>query len=112
MSYFKAFIDLIVQDLHLGKISSDLKDSLEEKVARLIDRRIEDALMSTLRDNDLEFYRHYVKYHPEAQKQQAFEAMIDHRPEIQDSIEDALVESYEEVMQASQAVSSRSFSDN
>ncbi|EKD93106.1 MAG: hypothetical protein ACD_28C00244G0013 [uncultured bacterium] len=106
MPYFKEFVHLIIQDLHLGRIPRRLKKSIEAHIVLLVDRRIEQVLFETLKEEDLNFYDHYVENHPQSDEQIAFEAMIDHRPEIQHSIENALVNSYEDIVQASKLVKS------
>ncbi|MFA6435926.1 MAG: hypothetical protein WCW30_02205 [Candidatus Gracilibacteria bacterium] len=93
------FIRGILKDLNLGKISDTLKQKLEFNLLDLLDQTIEKTLVAMLTEKDLAFYENYLKQHPDAKKEEAFDQMIAQRKEIQNAIQDALAQFYDDMMQ-------------
>lgn len=93
------FIHGILKDLNLGEISDALQKKIEFNLLDLLDQTIEKTLVDTLTEKDLTFYEDYLKQHPDAKKEEAFDKMIAQRKEIQNAIQDALAQFYDDMMQ-------------
>jgi hypothetical protein len=98
------FIQRIMKDLKVGDIKPNLKKALELRIGEIVDEQIEDALVSSVTEEDWQIYDDYRKDHPEANVQAAMQAMVDNHPEIQTVVQDALVGSYDDIMAREEAV--------
>jgi len=90
--------------LKLGKLTPDMSKTLEFRIEKVIDKQIQNALNSTLTDKDWQVYKTYVSEHPDAPKEDALDAMISNRPELQETLEGALHTSYNKMMMIGDAI--------
>lgn len=99
------FIQRIIKDLKLGEIGPNMQKTMELRIGEIVDEQIEGALTTTLTKDDWQIYKKFIKDHPDADKNQAFDAMLTNRPELRETIEDTLMDTYEDIMMRGDAVS-------
>jgi hypothetical protein len=104
MKTFLDFIHRIVKDLKLGKVGPNMQKALELRIGDIVDEQIEDALAHSLTEDDWRVYDDYLGTHPQADVQEAVQAMVTNRPNITEVVEGALISSYDDVMAREEAV--------
>lgn len=98
------FIQRIMKDLKLDRVAPTMREALELQLGKIIDRQIDNALKSTLTDEDWEVFEEFKKTHPEAKEEEAMDAMLERRPEIKEKLEDTLMNTYNDIMLKGMAV--------
>ena len=98
------FIQRIIKDLKLENLAPKMREAFELQIGKVVDKQIEKALASTITDQDWAVYDNYLKTHPDAAPQEAFDEMLKQHPEAQKTIEEALMNSYEDVMLQAEAM--------
>ncbi len=98
------FVQKIVKDLGLDSVAPTMRKALELQVGSIVDKQIENALASTLTDDDWKFYDDYRQEHPEASDQEVLDAMLGSRPEIKKKLETTLENTYEDIIIRGMAV--------
>lgn len=103
MPFAKQLIRALMDTLQLGPLSERLQQTLEGRIAEVIDEQIEQALVDTVTEEDWRFFDHYKTQHPDAGEGGALDAMIDRRPEIKSAIEARVKAACDDVVLKSEA---------
>ena len=98
MKTLKDFIQLVIKDLNLGKLTPSMEKTIEFRIEKMVDKQIQSALEQTLSETDWEIFDAYKKDHPEASSEEAISQIIQTRPEIQNTLEDTLDDTYNQLM--------------
>lgn len=98
------FIRRILKDLHLDGVAPQMQKTLELRIGTIVDEQIESALAHSLTEEDWKVYDAYRRDHPHAKVEEAMHAMVHRRPEIAQSVENALVSTYDDLMAREDAV--------
>ena len=96
-STFHSLIRKIIDELNLGSISENVQKTLELRIGEIVDEQIESALVNTLTPEDWEVYAQYRQDHPQATHDEALEALIAQRKELQEAITESVFRGLQDV---------------
>lgn len=98
MKSIKDFIQIVIEDLKLGKLNPSMQKALEFKIEKMVDRQIENALEQTLTEDDRIIFTEFKRSNPEASDEEAISKVIEKRPEIVQTLETTLDATYNQLM--------------
>jgi len=94
----------MIEDLKLEGLTASMRQAFEFQLTESVDQAITQALTRTLKKEDWKVYEDYRKMHPDDMPDKAIQAMTEQSPATKKAIEEALFDTYKDVMLRAEAV--------